>query len=262
MRSIIVQTSRYANDCLYRANCSFLPVLLTSLVLVLVTIDLVEAKDIAGIATVVDGDTLIIGNVKIRLIAIDAPETDQACLNAANQVYSCGILARERLSTRIGGASVDCRTEATDRFGRFLAVCYLGKDDLNKWLVSEGLALSYVQYSDRYKATEEIAKRRKRGLWSGAFVAPWDWRHRTLQTVVLGATASKADPTALSGVGAQVPRSADCVIKGNINRDGERIYFAPGNSAYGKVRMDKGLGERWFCTETEAEAAGWRKSRN
>jgi endonuclease YncB( thermonuclease family) len=230
--------------------------------LLLVTIDLVQAKVVSGPATVVDGDTFIIDNIKIRLNAIDAPETDQLCLNASNEVYSCGILARDRLRARIGGGIVICHTDTTDRYGRSLANCFLGDEDLNHWLVSEGLALSYVQYSDRYKAAEDVAKRRKKGLWSGAFVAPWDWRHRTLQTVFLGATASKVNTAALSKISAQVPPSAECAIKGNVNRNGERIYFVPGNSAYGKVLMDKDLGERWFCTEAEAEAAGWRKPRN
>ena len=261
MSRIIFLTNRHTNDRPSRISGLFRSVLIISLML-LVTIDLVQAEIVSGPATVVDGDTFIIGNKKIRLDAIDAPETDQVCLNASNEVYSCGILARDRLRDRIGGAIVICQTDTTDRYGRFLANCFLGNEDLNHWLVSEGLALSYVQYSDRYKAAEEVAKRRKKGLWSGAFVAPWDWRHRTLQTVFLGATASKVNPAALSGISAQVARSVDCVIKGNVNRDGERLYFVPGNSAYGKVRMDKGLGERWFCTEAEAQAAGWRKSRN
>lgn len=221
-----------------------------------------QAETISGRAQVVDGDTLIIGNTKIRLNAIDAPETDQSCLDRLNKVYSCGILARDQLRDRIGSATVSCQTEGSDRYGRFLAICFLGQDDLNRWLVSQGLALAYVQYSDRYQAVEEAAKRDRKGLWAGAFVAPWDWRHRTPQTALLGATAYKANRAALSEINVQDPPVQNCLIKGNVNRSGDRIYFLPGNSAYGKVKMDKGLGERWFCTEQEAEAAGWRKASN
>ena len=50
------------------------------------------------------------------------------------------------------------------------------------------------------------------------------------------------------------------MIKGNVNRKGERIYHLPGQLNYSQISMQKGLGERWFCTEAEAEAAGWRKA--
>ena len=62
------------------------------------------------------------------------------------------------------------------------------------------------------------------------------------------------------------PRSArgapsfSCTIKGNVNRKGQRIYHLPGTTAYAHTRMNKGLGERWFCSEDEARAAGWRKA--
>jgi hypothetical protein len=42
------------------------------------------------------------------------------------------------------------------------------------------------------------------------------------------------------------------------NRKGERIYHLPGQLDYAQIDMTKGLGERWFCTEAEADAAGWR----
>jgi endonuclease YncB( thermonuclease family) len=53
-----------------------------------------EAANITGIPTVVDGDTLTIGATKVRLEGIDAPETDQVCLNASGVRWTCGIDAR------------------------------------------------------------------------------------------------------------------------------------------------------------------------
>jgi hypothetical protein len=52
----------------------------------------------------------------------------------------------------------------------------------------------------------------------------------------------------------------NCLIKGNISRNGERIYHVPGDRTYDRVRMDKGQDKRWFCTEEQAAAAGWRKA--
>jgi phosphatidylserine/phosphatidylglycerophosphate/cardiolipin synthase-like enzyme len=53
---------------------------------------------------------------------------------------------------------------------------------------------------------------------------------------------------------------AGCLIKGNVSRNGERIYHVPGDHTYARVRMDKGRDKRWFCTEEQAVAAGWRKA--
>jgi len=232
------------------------------LCLLLVFLGFAQAGTISGKAEIVDGDTLVIGATKIRLNAIDAPETDQSCLDAYQKLYPCGLLARDRLRAYIGQSTVSCETEGIDRYGRNLAICFLKDTDLNNWLVREGLALAYIQYSNRYQQGEEEARRNRKGLWSGAFVAPWDWRHRTPQTPLLGAIAAKVSQTSLSNIGVQSPPIPDCAIKGNVNHKGDRIYFLPVTSAYGKVKMDKGLGERWFCSEQEAEAAGWRKAKN
>lgn len=220
------------------------------------------AQPLSGRANVVDGDTLVIGETHVRLSAIDAPETDQTCLDAKGSPYACGIVARDRLRTKINNSSVICIGEGEDQYGRSIATCRIGNEDLNKWLVAEGLALAYVQYSDRYVADENGARTMRKGLWAGAFVAPWDWRHRAPNTPLLGTFAAHADRTTMGSIKPASPPVAECNIKGNVNRSGERIYFLPSNSAYGNVKMDKGLGERRFCSEQEAIAAGWRKARN
>jgi Staphylococcal nuclease homologue len=72
---------------------------------------------------------------------------------------------------------------------RVLAVCRLDGEDLNAWMVTQGWALAFVRYSTAYVHSEESARAAPRGMWSGPFIAPWDWRHRDRQTVVLGALA-------------------------------------------------------------------------
>jgi hypothetical protein len=58
------------------------------------------------------------------------------------------------------------------------------------------------------------------------------------------------------------PKLVGCTIKGNISKNtGERIYHAPGQENYGITRIDWFSGERWFCSEADARAAGWRKAR-
>lgn len=219
-----------------------------------------HAEILIGRAQAVDGDTLIINERKIRLDGIDAPETDQFCLDAFDQLYACGLLARDQLNKRIGVAIIVCESEGKDRYGRFLSTCYRGQENLNDWLVKQGLALAYVRYSNRYKAAEDKARIEQRGIWNGAFIAPWDWRGRRFEKTLLGTHATKAPVSMLSSIGFQSQMNRDCLIKGSIDRQGNRIYFVPTHKAYGKVHMGKGIGKRWFCSEEEAEAAGWRRA--
>jgi hypothetical protein len=135
-------------------------------------------------------------------------------------------------------------------------------EDVSKWMARSGWALSFVRYSHAYDADEVVAREAHAGLWSGAFIAPWDWRHRNKTTIILGAATVpvNAQTILLGAVSASEAPSAECVIKGNVNRKGERIYHLPGQLNYAQINMTKGLGERWFCTEAEADAAGWRKA--
>ena len=149
-----------------------------------------------------------------------------------------------------------------DRYGRSLGICFADDEDLNAWMVGEGWALPFVRYSRAYVTAESDARAGQRGLWSGAFIAPWDWRHRDHKTTVLGAlsvpvTAQAELLAPASSAGAPSP---ECVIKGNVNRRGEHIYHQPGQVAYALINMGAGHGRRWFCTPEEAEDAGWRRA--
>jgi endonuclease YncB( thermonuclease family) len=218
-----------------------------------------QAADISGVPRIVDGDTLVVGDIKIRLEGFDAPETDQICLDREARKWPCGAAARNHLTQHINGQSINCSPEGSDRYSRTLAVCKIGSENLNAWMVHEGWAMAFVKYSTAYLKDEEQARRAQRGLWAGAFIAPWDWRHRDKGTeirgslvVPIGAQAILLEPASA----AEAP-SANCTIKGNFNREGERIYHMPGGLSYAKVNMNA-PGKRWFCTEEEAKAAGWR----
>lgn len=223
---------------------------------------LAKAEDFSGVPRVVDGDTLTIGTTKIRLEGIDAPETDQACLNAKGARWACGIDARDKLAAHIAGRDIKCSSSATDAYKRSLAVCYLADEDLNAWMVQQGWALAYVKYSSAYRQVEDDARANRRGLWQGALIAPWDWRHRNNKTVILGAFSVPigAQKMLLGPSATEGAPSAECTIKGNVNRNGERIYHVEGQRFYARIKMDKGGRRRWFCTPEEAEAAGWRRA--
>ncbi len=142
----------------------------------LLTSPILAAEPIAGVASVIDADTLEIHGTRIRLIGIDAPEGRQLCQDAAGKDYRCGQQAALALADHIGSRTVECRGDDLDRYGRTLAVCWLGSEDLIGWLVSEGWAVAYRHYSTAYVGQEDAARIAHRGIWAGSFQMPWDWR--------------------------------------------------------------------------------------
>ena len=204
---------------------------------------------LSGRARVIDGDTLALGGERIRLFGIDAPESAQSC-RANGQPWRCGELATRALVGRIGGRTVAYEERGRDRYGRAVALCRAGREDLNAWMVEQGWALAYRRFSRAYVDEERAAHAARRGIWRGEFVAPWDWRRGERL-----AGASTARTRGVQGA------SGNCRIKGNINKRGERIYHVPGGAFYESTRVEPAKGELWFCSEREARAAGWRKSK-
>ena len=132
--------------------------------------------ELSGPARVIDGDTIVVQGQRVRLHGIDAPESEQKCLDAFGAAYLCGQAAANALASKIGRWSVTCRVRDTDRYGRLIAVCHRHGVDLNAWMVRDGHALAYRRYSGNYVAHENTARARRVGVWQGRFVAPWDWR--------------------------------------------------------------------------------------
>ena len=114
--------------------------------------------------------------MRMRLEGIDAPESSQLCYDERHTAWRCGQAAARALDEFITRKTVQCETHSKDRYGRYIATCYLGRTDLNAALVASGLAVAYRKYSKRYILEEESARAAKVGIWRGAFVMPWDWR--------------------------------------------------------------------------------------
>lgn len=131
---------------------------------------------IVGVASVIDGDTIDVHGARIRLNGIDAPESGQRCQDAQGTDWRCGQQAALALSDHIGRRSVTCRQTDMDRYGRVVADCFSGGENLNRWMVSAGWAVAYRQYSTAYVAAEDGARGSGRGIWQGRFEMPWDWR--------------------------------------------------------------------------------------
>jgi endonuclease YncB( thermonuclease family) len=225
----------------------------------------------SGTIHVVDGDTFKIDGTTVRLHAIDAPETDQMCGDANSPAWACGDWVRNKTRQMYEGRSAICVATDTDRYGRTVAKCSVDGQDVGEQLVSDGLAFAYRQYGMDYDLVEKGAAVNGRGLHGTGIMSPAAFR---------SAQRAKARPTTLAqntgaktvtvNRGKSTKRSglpnivnSNCTIKGNVSlSSGERIYHVPGQEFYSKTRISPTKGERWFCSEAEARAAGWRKARN
>ena len=136
------------------------------------------ASDLTGRASVIDGDTIEIHAERIRLEGVDAPESGQSCTDTAGNAWPCGQRAAFALADHIGQKPVHCISSGKDRYRRSLATCDLSGENLNRWLVANGWAVAYRRYSESYVSDEAIAQEQKRGIWSGTFIMPWDYRHQ------------------------------------------------------------------------------------
>lgn len=132
---------------------------------------------LSGVVThVSDGDTIRMGEVRMRLHGIDAPETAQSCHLDAKE-YRCGVEATRFLEKLAQSQRVACVVLDTDRYGRLVGRCRLTSGmDLSRAMVSAGWAVAYVKYSTEYLPEEARARAARLGIWRGAFQDPESWR--------------------------------------------------------------------------------------
>ena len=127
---------------------------------------------VTGLARVSDGDSFRLGEQKIRLLGMDAPELRQTCLDRNGESWQCGEAARNRMSQLLAQGTVHCEPRGTDRYGRILAHCTIAERDLGAMMVGEGLAIA----SGEYGREEAAARKAKLGVWQGGFDTPQNWR--------------------------------------------------------------------------------------
>ena len=145
------------------------------------------AEEISGVPKIVDGDTVHINGKKFRLEGIDAPEMRQQCQKESLKVssiigftfykdYSCGKVSKEKLISKIRGSKIKCIATSKDKYKRYIATCFKGETNLNRWMVRNGYAIAYRRYSKKYILDEDFAEENKLGLWQGKFMSPEKWR--------------------------------------------------------------------------------------
>ena len=145
--------------------------------------------------------------------------------------------------------TVRCQPKDTDRYGRVVAECFVQGQSVNRWMVRSGWAVAYRQYATAFIADEADARQHQRNLWQGSFQMPADYRR------------GKRDKAARQAPVATPTVSGGCRIKGNICRQGKKIYHMPGQRDYERTSIDLSRGERMFCSPEEAARAGWQPAK-
>ena len=236
-------------------------------VLIVLAMLIVISPSWASDLIVTDGDTLIADGALYRLDGIDAPATDQTCLDEHGAIWRCGIEARDELKEYIGVHGVGCEDIGPDPVYRKRRIgnCRVEGEGINlsQWLVREGWALP-IDRNGRFKTDQDHARDNRKGLWKGCFVSPQALRRLSRSTAkLLGENCLDRNEWELRSI--LFPNNPTmppgCSIKGMLTVRthvfGRRgIYHLVACRSYGRIKEP----DRWFCSEDEARAEGFRKA--
>jgi endonuclease YncB( thermonuclease family) len=217
-----------------------------------------------------DGGTLQLGDVSYRLDGIDAPELDQICIDDHADPWACGVEARDQLVKLIGGRQIRCSDLGADPSykKRHIGICTAESEtaSLNQLLVRRGFALNFdPSGTGRFWEDEASAKDNRRGLWKGCFVAPQEFRGGRKDGSLLGDSCRSDKDREIRAV--MFPdhpvMPPACSIKGKFAARARftgnvGVYHLQGCRSYPALTRP----DRWFCTEEDAQAAGFRKAYN
>jgi len=223
----------------------------------------------AANVTVRDADTIQLGDVTYRLDGIDAPELDQVCINDQADPVTCGIDARDELIKLIAGRQVRCDDLGPEKAfpRRHIGLCSAEgeTDSLNVQLVRAGFAMDLEPSAKgRFLQDEASARDARKGLWQGCFVAPQDFRIGKKDGPLFGAACHTDRDRQIREVlfPDDLAQPPNCSIKatfavrarvtGNVG-----VYQLRGCPSYAGAQAD-----RWFCSEDDAQAAGFRRGFN
>jgi len=224
----------------------------------------------AATAVVRDGNTIQLGDVVYRLDGIDAPELDQVCIDDHADPWTCGVEAREQLAKLVGGRQVGCDDLGPDPAyrKRHVGICTVEGEtmSLNQQLVRQGFAISPSSFVKVAFASDQAsAQGDRRGLWKGCFANPHDFRIGKKDGTLLGgacrtdrdseirAVLFPNDPAMLPSCNIKGKFAARARVTGNIG-----IYHLRGCPSYAGLTGP----DRWFCSEDDAKAAGFRAAYN
>ena len=228
------------------------------------------SQSFAASPVVRDGGTIDLADVTYRLDGIDAPAVDQICIDDHADTWACGTEARDQLAGLIGSHEVRCEDLGEDATYKkwHVGICTVVGEtaSLNQLLVRQGLALNFEPSArGRFRQDQADAKDSRRGLWRGCFVAPHEFSNGIKDGVLLGgACRSDKDreirevlfpyqPAMPSGCSVKGKFALRARVTGNVG-----IYQIRACRSYPAMTRP----DRWFCSEDDAKAAGFRKAYN
>jgi endonuclease YncB( thermonuclease family) len=241
-----------------------------SLIAALIWTVLPASQGCAANVTIRDGGTLQVGSVTYRLDGIDVPALDQLCIDEHADAWTCGLEARDQLAKLIGDRQVRCDDLGVDPIykKRHLGVCKVEGEttSLSQLLVRDGLALNVDDSATgRFKVDEAHARDHRQGLWKGCFVAPQEFRRGKKDGALLGGScpADRDDEIRETLFPSDLPMPSGCSIKGKFavraRVTGDiGIYHLQACRSYPALTKP----DRWFCSEEDAQAAGFRRAYN
>ena len=215
---------------------------------------------IEGVAHFVDADTIDIAGVRIRVHGIDAPERDETCIRANGAVWACGTWATQEARRRWQGKTLTCHDLDERTHGRVVAQCLHDGRDIAAVMVAEGVVLSCPRYAVQHDHSRGYLDAEKEAAFAGLGLHVGPPTSRGGFCDIPGQPPPVALPARLPADPTSAAPDPACAIKGNVNRAGDRIYHLPGQVNYDDINMNAPE-KRWFCTEAEARAAGWRRAR-
>ncbi len=200
------------------------------------------SSEISGPATVISGDSMRVDGRLVRLDGVEAPAAAQPCTHENGRRWNCASASRSGLGKIIRGRQVTCTPSGQDDSGRTLAHCVVDSTtDIATELVRSGYVFATSgSFFSSLSSEEETARNAKLGIWQGEVARPQEWRDQAWEA------AKREAPDG-------------CPIKGVV-RASAKIYTLPWSDAYASARVRPERGERWFCSEDEAKAAGFAPS--
>lgn len=128
------------------------------------------------VSKVLSGTMFVMNKMTLKLYGIDAPDMSQTCLTKRSEKYPCGRTAKKKLEKLLFNKTVSCQLIAPYAPSKFYAICEIQGYDVGATMVSVGWAVADRKVSDVYIPYENQARQKDEGLWSGKFVAPWEYR--------------------------------------------------------------------------------------
>ena len=189
---------------------------------------------IEGKAAALAGDQIRIDGETIHLFGVDAPIASQQCPGSK----SCAAAAKAALHKLVGGKRVMCEIAGREANNMSSATCQVNGADVAGQLVRGGHVFATTGLFATYASAEREARSNRDGLWRSNALRPAEYRAKVW---------NEAKQSAPDG----------CPIKGTIAGD-NKTYLVPWAPSYEKSKVRPERGERWFCTEAEARAAGWK----